>query len=60
MINPEWTQEERGWYTHPCLGGICQERNGWYWFPLKGDRQGPFKTLRQTVVEAEKKPDRIA
>jgi hypothetical protein len=64
-----WTQEEAGWYTHPKLGGVCKEHDGWWWYPsafwdrrLPGkvywkvpiNRTGPFKTLRQAKMVAQK------
>ena len=30
-----WTLQEKGWYTNPKLGGVCQEEDGlWHAYPL--------------------------
>lgn len=51
-----WCREEAGWYTHPRLGGICQEQMGeWLWYPpLTLEIIGPFKTLREAKEAAER------
>lgn len=42
-----WERQERGWHTHPRLGGIVRERSGWYWHPMRGCACGPYRTLRE-------------
>lgn len=49
MTMPEgWRQEERGWFVHEQLGGVCRERDGAWWaYPLSSDeKRGPFNTAR--------------
>lgn len=29
MKSPGWTQQERGWWTHPQFGGVVRESKGW-------------------------------
>ena len=43
---------EAGWYTWRGIGGIVHEQDGWYFYPLVGERVGPFETLAAAKVEA--------
>lgn len=54
-----WTCHDTGWWTAD-VGGVLYERRkgGWYAWPLGGNDQGPYRTMRAAMIACARKAKR--